>query len=88
MEKSYFTERQIIGFLNKQEAGKSVSNLCREHIFSQPILYQLKTKYGGKDVGQLKWLNELESELVHHKRIVAEQTLQIVVLKDVVEKKL
>jgi putative transposase len=54
MEKSYFTERQIIGFLNKQEAGKSVSNLCREHIFSQPILYQLKTKYGGKDVGQLK----------------------------------
>lgn len=88
MRKSKFTESQIIGILKQQEAGKSVGDLCREHGISQPTLYQWKTKYSGMEVGQLKRLKELESELAQYKRIVAEQTLQITVLKDVVEKKL
>ncbi len=88
MRKSKFTESQIIGILKQQEAGKSVGDLCREHGISQPTLYQWKPKYSGMEVGQLKRLKELESELAQYKRIVAEQTLQITVLKDVVEKKL
>jgi putative transposase len=88
MRKSKYTESQIIGILKQQEAGKSVGDLCREHGISQPTLYQWKTKYGGMDVGQLKRLKEMELELAQYKRIVAEQTLQITVLKDVVEKKL
>jgi putative transposase len=39
-------------------------------------------------VAQLKKLQELEAENAQYKRIVAEQTLQITVLKDVIEKKL
>jgi putative transposase len=78
----------IIGILKQQEADKSVGVLCREHGISQSTLYQWKTKYSGMDVGQLKRLKELESELVQYKRIVAEQTPQITMLKDVVEKKL
>jgi putative transposase len=88
MRKSKFSESQIIGILKQQEAGKSVGDLCQEHGISQPTLYQWKTKYSGMEVGQLKRLKELESELAQYKRIVAEQTLQITVLKDVVEKKL
>lgn len=88
MRKSKFSESQIIGILKQQEAGKSVGDLCREYGISQPTLYQWKTKYSGMEVAQLKRLKELESELAHYKRIVAEQTLQITVLKDVVEKKL
>lgn len=88
MRKSKFSESQIIGILKQQEAGKSVGDLCREYGISQPTLYQWKTKYSGMEVAQLQRLKELESELAHYKRIVAEQTLQITVLKDVVEKKL
>jgi putative transposase len=88
MRKCKYTESQIIGIFKQQEAGKSVGDLCREHGISQPTLYQWKTKYGGMDVGQLKRLKEMELELAQYKRIVAEQTLQITVLKDVVEKKL
>ena len=40
------------------------------------------------DVSQLKQLREMEKELAQYKKIVAEQTLQITVLKDVIEKKL
>lgn len=88
MIKSKFSESQIIGILKQQEAGKSVGDLCREYGISQPTLYQWKTKYSGMEVAQLKRLKELESELAQYKRIVAEQTLHITVLKDVVEKKL
>ncbi len=37
---------------------------------------------------RVKQIKELESELSQYKKIVAEQTLHITVLKDVVEKKL
>jgi putative transposase len=37
---------------------------------------------------KLKDLKELEAELSQYKKIVAEQTLQITVLKDVIEDKL
>lgn len=40
------------------------------------------------EASQLKQLKEMEKELAQYKKIVAEQTLQITVLKDVIEKKL
>ena len=88
MKKSKFTENQIICILKEQEAGKSVADTCREHGVSQPTFYQWKSKYSGMEVAQLKRLKEMEAELSQYKRIVAEQTLQITVLKDVIEKKL
>jgi len=88
MKKSKFTESQIISILRLQESGQSVADICREYGISQPTFYQWKTKYSGLELSQLKRLKELEAELSQYKRIVAEQTLQITVLKDVVEKKL
>jgi len=88
MKKSKFTEIQIISILRLQESGQSVADICREYGISQPTFYQWKTKYSGLEVSQLRRLKELEAELSQYKRIVAEQTLQITVLKDVVEKKL
>ncbi len=40
------------------------------------------------EVSQVKQLKEMEKELAQYKKIVAEQTLQITILKDVIEKKL
>jgi len=88
MKKSKHTESQIIGILRQQEAGKTVADICREHGISQPTFYQWRSKYSGMEVAQLKKLKELEAEVSQYKRIVAEQTLQITVLKDVIEKKL
>lgn len=87
MKKSRFTESQIISILKEQEAGKSVNDICRAHGISQPTFYNWKRKYSGMEVSQLKRLKELEQELSQYKRIVAEQALEVKVLKDVVEKK-
>lgn len=88
MKKSRFTENQIIGILKEQDAGKKVNDICREHGISQPTFYGWKSKYGGLELNQLKRLKEMEAELAQYKKIVAEQTLHITVLKDVIEKKL
>jgi putative transposase len=88
MKKTKFTEGQIIGILKEQEGGRKVTDICREHGISQPTFYGWKSKYSGMDVNQLKRVKELEAELAQYKKIVAEQTLDIRVLKDIVEKKL
>ena len=88
MKKSKFSESQIIKILSQQEAGHSVSEICREHGISQGTFYSWESKYSGMEVSQLKQLREMEKELAQYKKIVAEQTLQITVLKDVIEKKL
>jgi putative transposase len=88
MKKTKFTESQIIGILKEQEQGKKMIDICREHGISQATFYQWKSKYSGMDVNQLKRVKELEAELAQYKKIVAEQTLHITVLKDIVEKKL
>jgi putative transposase len=88
MKKTKFTESQILKILSEQQQGKTVGDICREHGISQPTFYQWKTKYSGLDIHQLKKMKEMEAELSQYKKIVAEQTLQITVLKDVIEKKL
>jgi putative transposase len=88
MKMCKFTESQIIGILKQQELGKPVNDICREHGISQGTFYQWKIKYSGMEVAQLKRMKDLEAELSQYKRIVAEQSLQITVLKDVIEEKL
>lgn len=88
MKKTKFTESQIIGILKEQEAGKKVAEICRAHGISQPTFYGWKSKYSGLEVNQVKRMKELEAELSQYKKIVAEQTLHITILKDVIEKKL
>ena len=88
MKNSKFSEVQIIKILSEQNQGKTVNEICREHGISQPTFYKWKSKYGGLDVQQLSKMKEMEKQLSQYTKIVAEQTLEIVVLKDVIEKKL
>jgi len=88
MKKTKFTESQIIGVLKEQEQGKTVAEICRAHGISQPTFYGWKSKFSGMEVSQVKRIKELEQEISRYKRIVAEQALDITVLKDVIEKKL
>lgn len=88
MKNSKFTEVQIIKILSEQNHGKTVNEICRDYGISQPTFYTWKSKYGGLDVHQLSKMKEMEKELSQYKKIVAEQTLKITVLQDVIAKKL
>jgi len=88
MKNSKFSEVQIIKILSEQNQDKTVNEICREHSISQPTFYNWKSKYGGLDVQQLSKMKELEKELSQYKKTVAELTLENVVMKDVIAKKL
>jgi putative transposase len=87
MKKTKFTEAQIIGILNEQEQGIKVSDLCRKHGISDATFYNWKSKYGGMKVDELKRLRELEQENARLKKIIANQSLDIDIMKDVISKK-
>ena len=87
MKRSRFTEEQIVGALKEHESGGDVGQLCRRLGISRVTLYAWKKKYGGMDVSEAKRLRKLEEENGRLKRAVAELTLDIQILKDVVSRK-
>ena len=87
MKKVRFTETQIISILKQQEAGISVKDLAREHGISEATFYNWKAKYGGMEANEIKRMKELEEENARLKRIVANLTLEIDAVKNVLEKK-
>lgn len=87
MKKKRFTEEQIIQILQEAESGLSVTDVCRKHNCSEQSFYRWKAKYGGMEVSEAKRLKELERENAELKRMVAEQALDIRMLKDVNSKK-
>jgi putative transposase len=81
--KQRFSEEHIIGILKQQEAGTSTAELCRQHGISAATFYKWKSKYGGLNVSEAQRLRQLELENAKLKRIVADQALDIVALKDI-----
>ena len=86
MKKSRFTEEQIVGILKQSDAGMKTAELCRQHGIAEQTFYRWRAKYGGMDVDDAKRLKQLEQENAQLKRIVADLTLDNVVLKDLVSK--
>ena len=87
MRKSRFTDEQIVAILKESEAGTPTKELARRHGISLNTIYAWRKKYGGMDVSDAKRLKQVEDENRRLKKIVAEQTLDIAALKDVLSKK-
>ena len=87
MKKKRYTEEQIIGILKEADAGMAVTELCRKHGMSNPTFYKWRAKYGVMDVPDARRLKQLEDENRRLKGLVADQALDIQMLKAVNAKK-
>ena len=85
--KQRFTEEQIIKIIQEAKGGLTVKSLCRKYAIAEATYYRWKNKFDGLTLSEARRLKTLEQENKQLKRLVAEQALDIVALKDVVSKK-
>lgn len=87
MRKSKFSEQQIITALKQVETGAKVATVVRRLGVTEQTFYRWKAKYAEMTVSDAKRLRELEDENRRLKKLVAEQALDIEMLRDVSTKK-
>jgi putative transposase len=87
MKRARHTEEQIISVLKEAQAGAAIDDLCRRHGISQATYYKWKQKFGGLEVSDARRLRQLEDENRQLKKLVADQALDNMVLKELLGKK-
>jgi len=84
--KKRYTETQIVAKLRQADVligkGNSVPEVCREIDVSQQTYYRWRQKYGGMSPEMVKEFKELQKENTRLKRIVADQAIDMAILKE------
>ena len=88
MKRKRFSVEQIVGVLRQAEVDVPVAELIRKVGISEQTFYRWKKQYTGLEVDQVRQLKQLQEENARLKRLVADLTLDKVMLQDVLGKKL
>jgi len=85
MKKRHSAE-QVVAKLREADIqlgkGLRVPEVCKQLGISEQTYYRWRTKYGGMDPQMAKQLKELEKENSRLKRLVANQALDMLILKE------
>ena len=91
MKRKHHTPEQIVRKLAEGEKllneGRDVAEVCRHLEITESTWHRWKNQYGGMKANDAKRLKELENENARLKRIVADQALDIDMLKHIAEGK-
>ena len=86
MSRKRFSTEQIITKLREAEIlssrGMNVSEICRQIEVTENTYYRWRKEYGGLEIDQAKRFKQLEKENARLKKLVAEQALDIAILKE------
>jgi len=85
--KKRFSVEQIVAVLQQVEGGIPVKDVCRQVGVSEQTYYRWKKVYGGMPASEARELKQLREENTKLKRLVADLSLDKVMLQDVVQKK-
>jgi len=91
MKRKRHTSEEIIKKLREAATllagGQSVEAVCKQLEVSPPTYHRWRQEYGGAREETLKRLKALEKENLRLKRLVADQALDLSILKEVAEGK-
>ena len=89
MPRKRHTPEQIIGKLRQAEIelskGRPVRETVKQIAITEQTYYRWRKEYGGLRLDQARRLKQLERENTRLKRIVADQSLDISILKEAAE---
>ena len=87
MARKRFTAEQIVAKLREAEVelskGQSTSQVCKKLGVSDQTYYRWRREFGGLRLEQAKRLKLLEKENARLKKLVADQAIDIAILKEV-----
>ena len=86
MARKRYSAEQIIGHLRQAEIliseGKTLGEAARQLSISEQTSLRWRREYGGMEVDQARRLKELDLENQRLKRLVADQALDLSILKE------
>jgi len=87
--KKKFSGTEIVGKLRQADVligqGKTVPDVCREIGISQKTYYRWRNKYDGMSPDMIKQLREFQKENARLRKVVADQAIDIAILKDIAQ---
>lgn len=83
MKKARFTTEQIIAVLQEHAAGATPADVMRRQEISRQTFYHWKKQFGDMPVRDARSVRTVEDENRRLKRLVADQALNLQILKDV-----
>lgn len=87
MSRKRHTSEQIIHKLREAEVelakGEPMKVVCKKVGVTEQTYYRWRKEYGGRRLDQAKRLREMEKENARLKKLVADQALDISILKEV-----
>jgi putative transposase len=87
MKQSKFSEQQIATALRQVDAGAPVLEVTRTFGISEATYYVWRKRYGQMAIAEIRRLRQLEDEDSRLKRVVADLTVDKIILQEVLAKK-
>ena len=87
MKGKQYTEQQMLDILGQVEAGQPIGEVARTAGIAVSTIHRWKARYGGMSKDETKRFRQLEEENRRLKKLVADLSLDNVILKEVVAKK-
>jgi putative transposase len=87
VKKKRFSVEQIVAVLKQIELGLTVADAARQMGVSEQAIYRWKKIYGGLESEQVRELKQLQDENTRLKRLVADLSLDKVILQNINAKK-
>ncbi len=86
MSRKRFSAEEIVNKLREAEVhlskGMTVGQMCKQLGVTDQTYYRWRREYGGLKVDQARRLKELERENARLKRVVADQALDMAILRE------
>ena len=71
MQKSQFTDAQIVAILQQAEKGDApIAEVCRQHNIAENTFYRWRSRFGGMNVSEAARVRQLEKENARLKRFL------------------